>query len=166
MERGKTMKPWTIALICCALASTTSTGRARSAEALPPGTIITGQALAIDGDTLIFTGRPDGARDITVRLLGIDAPEMDTPLGPTARGALDDLVDDQVLACDVVNTDRYKRAVAVCTTPAGDIATGLLAQGMAWTWRKYLLGRPEMTPYRHAERYARTARIGIWWTPQ
>ena len=51
-----------------------------------PGGTNTGEAIAWDGDTINIDGQ-------TIRLFGIDAPEMSgDPRGPVARGALDDIL--------------------------------------------------------------------------
>ena len=116
---------------------------------------ITGRAMPLDGYTLRM-GRDD------VRMFGIDSPEMRTPLGLIARGAMDDIVAGQIVTCDVVNTDSNKRPVAVCTAGGTDLAEALVRQGLATVYRKYTTGSPLEETYNAAEAEARAAELGVW----
>jgi len=85
-----------------------------AAIGLLPGGEIHGPAEAIDGDTLTV-----GAA--TVRLYGIDAPELDQPCrdgqgacGLRARQHLNNFVAFRTLVCTRRDTDRYGREVAIC----------------------------------------------------
>lgn len=94
-------------------------------------TTITGQAIALDGDTLVIAGHPR-----RVRLHAIDTPEMaDWPAGRDARRVLDRMIDGQLAAsivdgllnntesapvaesgvtCLLTGADKYKRDVGIC----------------------------------------------------
>lgn len=130
-----------------------------------------GQAYAIDGDTLAGIGLKS-----PLRVWGIQAPELrdadksESVPGMRARAALEDLLDksDHKLKCRPVKFDRECRIVAQCSIDAGadsiDIGGAQLAAGMAY-------GLIEETPaheprasqrYATAEFEARKARRGLW----
>ncbi|PCJ60163.1 MAG: hypothetical protein COA65_04895 [Rhodospirillaceae bacterium] len=96
---------------------------------------ITGKVRVIDGGTLSFSDGP------TVRLIGIDAPELSQkPWGALAKKILQDMISDALedLSCRAEGKDRYGRILATCLIGAsGDIAGGLVAQGSALTYHRY-----------------------------
>lgn len=101
---------------------------------MDPATFLLIAYLVIDGDTL----RGDG---LSVRLWGIDAPEMSEAAGGASRAALDALTGGQALTCHVKDVDRYGRTVALCMVPSGeDIACAMVALGHAKDWPKYSNG--------------------------
>lgn len=141
-----------------------------AAPAVAQEPVILGDAVALDGDTLLI----DGGK---VRIFGIDAPEMrDWPLGAYARAALDGILQGGPVTCLIVHHDRHKRPVGFCGTAANaDIATAMISRGWAVPYRLFTYGRVEDdTPlardaiaamaaaYDAAEADARTARRGIW----
>lgn len=85
----------------------------------------------VDGDT-IRQGM------VSVRLWGIDAPEMDTQAGRDARRYLIELTEGETLTCEQKGTDGYGRRVASCTDSYGaDLACSLLEAGHAEEWFTY-----------------------------
>jgi len=92
---------------------------------------LTAALTVTDGDTI-----RDGA--LRVRLWGIDAPEMDTRQGPSARAYLRQMIGDLPVACDPRGTDRYGRTVAICYLPDGrDLACEMVRAGWAVDWPRY-----------------------------
>ena len=123
--------------------------------------VIEGKALALDGDTLVVT-QADG-KAVTVRLWGVDAPEMKVwPWGPVARGALDRILS---YTAGQVRCERkgksHNRIVAQCFHKAEavgrDIATTLIRNGLAVEWRSFSKGH-----YSADEDWARTNGRGVW----
>lgn len=112
-----------------------------------------------DGDTIRI-----GADRI--RLFGIDAPERDQSCttadgtayacGDQATKALADFIGGRELDCEVVDVDRYGRAVAVCLVGGVDINGWLVSQGWALAYRRYSMD------YVSAEDRARAAKVGLW----
>lgn len=85
-------------------------------------------AWAIDGDTLGFTDL-SGER-LSLRLWGVNAPEKRTPEGPKATEALSDLIEGQMLECDITNVGSYGRFVGQCWLPDGtDLGCELIKAG-------------------------------------
>lgn len=141
-----------------------------AAPALPAaaaeiGGVITGKAVALDGDTLWL-------EDQRVRLWGIDAPEMnDWPWGAWARGRLDSLLLSAKgeVHCGVIDLDRHKRPVAICkTVPEGkDLSLVMLRAGFAVVYRRFTVrALGDMIQiaalYNASEYAARGERLGIW----
>ncbi len=123
------------------------------------GMSIEGTATIIDGDELRVGGR-------LVRLYGIAAPDISSPLGPDARVYLDGLAGGQRVVC--IETDRPApdSSVAICTIDGTDLATELLAQGLASVYRVGAAPSPQerelAARYDTEEADARTRQIGLW----
>ena len=152
---------------------------AAPALAASPGDSLSGAAWALDGDTIGLLGPEEGARPVTVRLWGIDAPEMDSANGAgwQARAALDavltpsplsSVIGRMLVSCQVVATDRYKRPVAICALAASDTDLGLAVIRAGWAIEYRTFTRTPETAnlpwrkYAEAEAEARAARRGLW----
>jgi micrococcal nuclease len=91
----------------------------------------------VDGDTVVV--RLDG-QNVTVRIIGIDAPESVDPRKPV---------------------DRYGRELAYLRLEDGrDVGRAMLRDGFAHSYPKYPHSR--LDDYRIAEREAREAKAGLW----
>lgn len=120
---------------------------------------ISGAARAVDGDTLAIG-------DVRVRLFGVDAPEMDQSCeredgaawacGRAAGARLGTLVAGQTVRCTPRDRDRYGRVVATCTAGGVDVGARLVAEGLAWAFRRY------STDYVASETRAKSSRLGLW----
>ncbi len=129
---------------------------------------IVGRADITDGDSIKIDG-------ISVRLHGIDAPEMsqactaapsDTRFrvsapntwkcGVEARRALAHLIGQSEVSCIETTIDRYGRTVARCRAGETDLSAEMVRQGMAWAFVRYSMDYVEL------EKEARAARRGIW----
>lgn len=88
----------------------------------------------VDGDTLHveFDGR-----DESVRLYGIDAPEVGTPCAADATARLRELAGGDVrMRRDARDRDRYKRLLRYVYTTSGEsIDATLVREGLARAWR-------------------------------
>lgn len=125
----------------------------------PASAPITGTgARASDGDSFRLG-------DERVRLLGIDAPELDQtctdatgkpwPCGRAARDLLARLLGAGSLECRPDGHDRYGRILANCAVAGRDLGEVMVAEGLAVSTGAYF--RQEMA--------ARNARDGIWAGP-
>lgn len=119
----------------------------------------TGAIRVIDGDTIDVGGT-------RVRLHGIDAPEANQTC-ETAQGkdwACGAWVSREVRAqyqgkqarCEALDTDRYGRTVARCSVAGQDIGAALVAQGLAFAYRRYSM------EYDLIEKQAAAADRGLW----
>lgn len=130
------------------------------------GRIIEGMVRAVyDGDTVLLTTREESR--LKVRLYGIDAPETQKPdmpgqaYGAIARRTLMYKVMGRRVTAELIDIDKYKRAVAVIRYSGRDINREMVSEGMAWAYRQYLQGT-YASEYIGAENLARSRRTGIW----
>jgi endonuclease YncB( thermonuclease family) len=119
--------------------------------------------LSIDGGPVrVIDGDSFWRGETEIRLSGIDAPEyrqtckdkagQDWPCGRDAMRALKQLIGGRDVACEIRDTDRYQRLVAVCKAGDVDLNQEMVRQGWAVSFGGY--GSIEME--------ARKARRGIW----
>lgn len=124
------------------------------AAGLMTGPALTGPARVVDGDTIRIQG-------ISVRLSGIDAPELSqlcdgATCGVAARAALRRLTFSRTVTCVQETRDRYKRVVARCVADGVDLAAAMALSGHALAYRQY------GSAYVAQEDEARQARAGMW----
>lgn len=122
-------------------------------DPLPPRN--TGMARASDGDSLRL-------RNDRIRLLGIDAPELDQvcwddagdewPCGLSSQARLSEILDLGQIACQPNGHDRYGRILATCESDGRDIGALLVSEGWAIA----------DGAYRAEQAAARAAGLGIW----
>jgi|SRR5688572_3419837 len=165
-------RPFAIAAaLCIASSAALSQDEAPAPPAVPVGEVteepisraagqtIEGMATVIDGDEL-------RVGDSLIRLFGIAAPDISSNLGPDARLYLQGLADGQHIICTEVDRNIEEQSIAICTIEGTDLATELLAQGLAAVYR---IGAPPTPEERElAARYdteeadARERKLGIW----
>jgi micrococcal nuclease len=101
---------------------------------------ITGKCYVIDGDTIII-------QRTKIRLAGIDAPELDQPLGQKSKWAMVQICKGKVITAKLTGETSHDRQVATCYCPEGrDIGGELVKQGLALDWALFSGGK-----YRHLE---------------
>ena len=120
---------------------------------------------------VIITSVSDGdslrSGKLRIRLFGIDAPEKNQQCtnangakwacGETAQKALEALVANApYLQCDLIDTDRYGRAVMRCFAGKTDLGAALVKAGLALAYRQY------SSIYSADEDSAKTAKLGMW----
>ncbi len=119
---------------------------------------ISGKATVIDGDTL------DVGRE-RIRIHGIDASESkqvcETAQGPwfcgkSAADALVGKVNAQIVVCENLGRDRYKRILGRCRVEGQDLGAWMVSNGWALAFRRYSLD------YVGEEKSAKDAKRGIW----
>jgi endonuclease YncB( thermonuclease family) len=121
----------------------------------PPPATLSGQATAVDGDTLRIG-------DTRVRLLGLDAVELDQTCtdsagakwdcGREARSFLAALTKGETTSCAADGRDRYRRVLARCAVANADIGAQIVRAGWAVAELEYGLALAE----------ARLNGRGIW----
>lgn len=129
------------------------------AQVSPPSQAdLQGLARVIDGDTIEMEG-------LTVRLDGIDAPELEQTClhegrvwacGKAAADALRTLTQGRRVECWIKDTDPYGRFLAHCIATGKDIGGRMVELG--WALAHYLFSYE----YSRAEHHAKSARLGIW----
>lgn len=120
-----------------------------------------------DGDGLVVA--PGGwlwslfTRQRRVRLYGIDAPELDQPLGPESKAALNRIC-RVWMRMKVMDFDRYGRVVGLVyrSDHMQSLNRQMVAMGLAYYYRRY--GGAQFG-IRQAEEDARLAGLGLWRDP-
>ena len=101
---------------------------------------VMGRAYVVDGDTITVQG-------LSIRLAGIDAPEMDHPYGKNAKWYLVNLTKGQEITAEFHGEQTHAREVATCYLPDGrDLSAEMVKAGLAIDWPKFSGGK-----YRHLE---------------
>jgi len=89
-----------------------------------------------DGDTCTVIS--DSGQRFTIRLHGVDAPELDQPYGAQARLLINSLVAGQRVEVKRTGDLSNGRTVADIVLPSGrDVGTTLVASGAAWVEQRW-----------------------------
>jgi len=119
---------------------------------------LTGTARVVDGDTIEMSGQ-------TLRLIGIDAPELAQPCerdgkpwacGDWSRDALRTRLSGRDLSCSGTDQDRYGRWLVTCRLGGRDLGQVLVRDGVAFAYRRY------SAIYVPDEAKAQQERRGLW----
>ena len=99
------------------------------------------------------------SKETSIRLEGIDAPELGQPSGKAAKQALSALVFGQVATIKPLEKpDRYGRTLARVFVDGTDVNLEMIRQGMAWHFTTY----SKEAALADAEKEARAAKRGLW----
>jgi micrococcal nuclease len=119
----------------------------------------------VEGDVITVLLR-DGAQQ-QVRLLGIDAPEMEQNFGPAARQHLASLLADKPVNIEYVKQDSDGRILGKVWLNGKDICLEMLRVGLAWFNKEHadalIPGNREL--YLTAEAEALRNHKGLWVEP-
>ncbi len=111
----------------------------------------------VDGDTLRVRP-PGGGKPVSIRIDGIDAPEICQAGGRTSREALKRRVLGQRVAVHGRVRDDYGRLLARIMLDGEDQGRWMVAQGQAWSYHY----RGSAGPYATEEGRAKAARRGLF----
>lgn len=116
----------------------------------------------VDGDTLVLS--VDGRKE-RVRLIGVDATELDQEFGNEAKQALARLEEGRpvLLRCTGLK-DRYGRILGSVAFRDVDVGLYLIERGYAWYFQHYGSDVPPdwRTAYDMAQAEAKYQRVGLW----
>jgi len=116
--------------------------------------VLQGQARIIDGDSIEIS-------DTKIRLVGIDAPELDQECdkkgrnwkcGQEAKSALSMFVANQVISCESQGLDKYRRVLGNCSVRGRNLGKWMVTNGWAVSFGDYSFD----------EAIARRNKFGIW----
>ncbi|WP_157236173.1 thermonuclease family protein [Chitiniphilus shinanonensis] len=127
------------------------------------GETLSGRVVGVaDGDTLTLLD--DSLHEHKVRLAYVDAPEKAQAYGSAAKLRLSALVYGRAVRAEVIEVDRYQRAVARIWQDGQDINLMMLREGFAWHYRQYTRTQSdaEFAQYQDAETAARAEHMGLW----
>lgn len=123
-----------------------------------------------DGDTVTVAPGGDASTPLTIRLYGVDAPELEQPGGVAARswlaGQLPAGAEVEVIPYGV---DRYGRALGLLQCgPVGQRRTlngNLVAAGHAWVEPRYCRAK-FCKAWTRLQREAHASGLGLWSKPE
>jgi endonuclease YncB( thermonuclease family) len=110
----------------------------------------------VDGDTFVLDRGTEG-EPLTVRLQGIDAPEICQVHGPQAKQALEQMVLGQGVQVVASGRDDHGRTLGKLVNGTLDVGDRMVRDGHAWSYRY----RNDRGPYMASERMARALRRGL-----
>ena len=92
---------------------------------------VVGFCYVVDGDTITIG-------NTSIRLAGIDAPELDQPWGKKAKWELLALTKGQIIRAELDGSMSYERTVARCYLPDGrDLSLEMVKMGLALDWGRF-----------------------------
>ena len=109
----------------------------------------------VDGDTI--KGNLDSKR-ITIRLVEIDAPEMDQPFGVESKRFLEKLIENKKVTLISEGKDRYGRTLGELFVNKDNINETMVKSGFAWVYDRYVKS-PLLYSYQDE---AKSKNLGIW----
>ena len=109
----------------------------------------------IDGDSI--TVRVDQT-SYRIRLAEIDAPEMDQAWGEESKSALQEKLENQEVAMEIIDVDRFSRLVARVFLNGRQINREMLEEGHVWVYLEYLKDETLLDP----EAKAKKKKVGLW----
>nr|WP_181718601.1 thermonuclease family protein [Pedobacter sp.]QJS06261.1 nuclease [Pedobacter sp.] len=117
-----------------------------------------GKVVAIsDGDTITILTKE--YKEIKIRLYGIDCPEKHQDFGNVAKQFTSKLCYGRSIKVQVVDVDRYGRAIGIVTLPDGKILNReLLKAGLAWHYKHF----DQSAELSVLEMTAKQKKIGLW----
>ena len=111
----------------------------------------------VDGDT-VQVRSPEGGKPVSIRIDGIDAPEICQSGGTVARDALKHKVLGKRVVVHGKAHDDYGRLVARIALNGEDQGQWMVAHGLAWSYRY----RNNEGPYAAQQRLAQSAGLGLF----
>ncbi len=122
-----------------------------------PGEVLT----AHDGDTVRVQSAEGEA--VSIRVYGVDCPELGQPYGAEARDMTTKLLSGRrVEIIPAQKRKSYRREVAIISVPeVMTLEDALVSGGLAWVDGRYCK-RPECDNWRQHQANAKAAKRGLW----
>ena len=114
-----------------------------------------------DGDTITVLSNNIETK---VRLYGIDCPEKSQPYGQKAKQFVLSMVSGKQVDVDIIDTDRYGRAVGVIKLSGTILNTEIIKAGLAWQYERYCK-MPFCSEWKQLESDAKAVKAGLWSEP-
>lgn len=120
----------------------------------------------VDGDTIYVFSSYDNLIK-KVRLVGIDAPEMDQPYGIDSKIALENYISNKNIRIYDYGLDKYDRMLGKVIFNGKDINSLMIKNGHAWLYKKYKksLNPYDQSYYSELENNAQNSKLGIFENP-
>jgi micrococcal nuclease len=117
----------------------------------------------IDGDTVHLLNQNHDK--LKVRLLNIDAPELDQSDGRESKMILERFILNKNVTVIWNKKDRYKRLLGVIFIDGVDFNLEMIKAGAAWHFKKYAKhdqAKDQYQIYNQNEQQAKLREIGLW----
>jgi micrococcal nuclease len=102
--------------------------------------------------------------NLKLRLIGIDAPEMEQQFGKESKLCLSQLIGKNSIKLKTYGRDRYQRILAKIMVGEVDINLTMIKKGCAWFYRQYQdsLDENDQKLYDQAEQIAQRQFLGLF----
>lgn len=164
---GKATSLFSLLIISALFCVAQQTPRSQQPLAVPVSNtallVIEGKVINVhDGDTVTLLDQNN--KKTTIRLQGIDAPELKQAFGAAAQENLSRMVLGKQVTIYWTKVDKYRRTVGTIMLDGRDINIEQVKAGVAWHFKKYEDEQPpvDRRTYAAAEQQARTAGLGLW----
>ncbi|HKG45374.1 MAG TPA: thermonuclease family protein [Pyrinomonadaceae bacterium] len=103
-------------------------------------------------------------RPVRIRLLGVDAPELDQAFGDVAKKHLADLIYDKSVVVEYAGIAADKSLTGRVLLGSTDIGAQMIRDGAAWVdpGNQHRLSATDLEVYQQSEQAARNERRGLW----
>ena len=109
----------------------------------------------IDGDTIRAEAK---GKEIKIRLVEIDAPEMDQPFGAQSKNFLNRLLYKKNVKLISQGEDRYGRILGEIYVDGESANTSMIKSGFAWVYDRYV---EDLSLYEYQDQ-AKAENLGLW----
>jgi micrococcal nuclease len=115
----------------------------------------------LDGDVIMVLHEGRGE---TIRLYGIDAPDIGQAFSNRAKQFTSDMVYGKTVEVKTKDKDQHGRTVGIITVDGESLNEALIKNGLAWVYRIYCK-EPFCESWINLEVAARYGKIGLWREP-
>jgi endonuclease YncB( thermonuclease family) len=109
----------------------------------------------VDGDTIRAEAK---GKEIKIRLVEIDAPEMNQPFGAQSKNFLNRLLYEKDVTLISQGEDRYGRVLGNLFSNELNVNMLMVKFGFAWVYEKYA---KNSSLYKHQDQ-AKAENLGLW----
>ena len=109
----------------------------------------------LDGDTIRAEAK---GKEIKIRLVEIDAPEMNQPFGAQAKNFLNRLLYGKDVTLISQGKDRYGRTLGEIYANGESANALMIKSGFAWVYDRYV---KDSSLYKYQDQ-AKTENLGLW----
>ena len=109
----------------------------------------------VDGDTIRAEAK---GKEIKIRLVEIDAPEMDQPFGLASKNFLIKLTSNEKITYTSEGEDRYGRTLGKLYKNNENLNILMVKSGFAWVYERYVKNQ-NLYVYQEA---AKSKNLGLW----
>ncbi len=111
--------------------------------------------LVVDGDTIRAEAK---GKEIKIRLVEIDAPEINQPFGAQSKNFLNRLLYEKDVTLISQGEDRYGRTLGEIFANGESANTLMIKSGFAWVYDRYV---KDSSLYKYQDQ-AKTKNLGLW----